>query len=86
MPRFGFKLLTEIRRDEVKRFLADLSQVTHDVDGRPVSKFSRNTLRLIICALRIVLNAAVDGMIDSNPAAKIGKFAKSEKPARQPAR
>jgi integrase len=83
MPRFGFKLLTEIRRDD-KRFLADLSQVTRDVDGQPVSKFSRNTLRLIICALRIVLNAAVeDGLIDSNPAAKIGKFAKSEKPDRQ---
>ena len=84
MPRFGFKLLTEIRRDEVKRFLADLSQVTCDADGRPVSKFSRNTLRLIISALRIVLNAAVeDGLLDSNPAAKIGKFAKSEKPAHQ---
>ena len=84
MPRFGFQLLTEIRRNEVKRFLADLSQVTRGGDARPVSKFSRNTLRLIICALRIVLNAAVeDGLIDSNPAAKIGKFAKSEKPARQ---
>jgi hypothetical protein len=87
MPRFGFRLLTEIRRNEVKRFLADLSQVTRDVDGQPVSKFSRNTLRLIICAFRIVLNAAVeDGLIDSNPTAKIGKFAKSEKPARQAVR
>jgi integrase len=49
-----------------------------------VPKFSRNTLRLIVCALRTVLNAAVeDGHIESNPAAKIGKFAKSEKPAHQ---
>ncbi|HYL14835.1 MAG TPA: site-specific integrase [Terriglobales bacterium] len=83
-PRFGSKLLTEIRRDEVKRFLADLSQVTHDVKGQAVPKFSRNTLRLIVSALRTVLNAAVeDGLIESNPAAKMGKFARSEKPAHQ---
>jgi hypothetical protein len=37
-----------------------------------------------VCALRTVLNAAVeDGLIESNPAARVGKFAKSEKPARQ---
>ena len=83
-PRFGPKLLTEIRRDDVKRFLADLAQVTRDVKGQQVPKFSRNTMRLIVCALRSVLNAAVeDGYIESNPAAKIGKFAKSEKPAHQ---
>lgn len=35
-PSFWLKLLTEIRRDEVKRFLADLSQVTRDIEGQPV--------------------------------------------------
>ena len=37
-----------------------------------------------MCALRAVLNAAVeDGLIESNPATKVGRFAKSEKPARK---
>jgi len=83
-PRFGQKKLTDIRRDEVKRFLAELSQVSHEVDGVRSPKFSKNTLRLIVCSLRTVLNAAVeDGIIESNPAAKVGRFAKSEKPVRQ---
>ena len=80
-PHFGQKKLTDIRRDEVKRFLAELSQVSHEVDGVRSPKFSKNTLRLIVCSLRTVLNAAVeDGIIESNPAAKVGRFAKSEKP------
>jgi integrase len=83
-PRFGQKKLTEIRRDEIKQFLSELSQATRVVNGVAVPKFSKNTLRLIVCALRNVLNAAVeDGLIESNPASKVGKFAKSEKPARQ---
>jgi integrase len=37
-----------------------------------------------VCALRTVLNAAVeDGLIESNPAVRVGRFAKSEKPTRQ---
>src|SRR5262249_9158362 len=59
-PRFGSKLVTDIRRDDVKHFLAELSQTTHEVNGVPALKFSRNTLRLIVCALRAVLNAAVE--------------------------
>jgi integrase len=83
-PRFGKKRLTEIRRDEVKQFVAELSRATREVDGITQPKFSRNTLRLIICALRAVLNAAVeDGFIESNAAARVGRFAKSEKPAHQ---
>jgi len=83
-PRFGKNRLTEITRQEIKEFLAELSRVTHVVDKITVPRFSKNTLRLIMCALRTVLNAAVeDGFIESNPATRIGKFAKSEKPARQ---
>jgi integrase len=50
-----------------------------------VPRFAKNTLRLIVCALRTVLNAAVeDGLIEKAiPTARIGKFANSEKPARQ---
>ena len=83
-PRFGSKKLTDIHRDEIKQFLSALTQATKEIDGTAVPKYARNTLRLIVCALRTVLNAAVeDGLIESNPAAKVGKFAKSEKPAHQ---
>jgi integrase len=83
-PRFGQKKLTDINRSEVKRFMAELSLATHEVSQAIVPKFAKNTLRLIVCALRTVLNAAVeDGIIESNPASRVGKFAKSEKPARK---
>jgi integrase len=83
-PRFGQKKLTDIKRDDVKQFLVELSQATHLVKERMLPRFSRNTLRLILCALRTVLNAAIeDGLIESNPAARVGRFAKSEKPAHQ---
>ncbi len=83
-PRFGDKKLTEIKREDIKQFLAKLSQATQEINHVIVPRFARNTLRLIVCALRTVLNAAVeDGLIESNPAARVGKFTKSEKPARQ---
>ena len=83
-PRFGQKKLTEITRDEIKQFLADLSQATRVLQEVAIPRFARNTLRLIVCSLRSVLNAAVeDGILESNPAARVGRFAKSEKPARQ---
>jgi integrase len=83
-PRFGHRQLAHIRREEIKGFLVELSQATHVVDDIIVPRFSRNTLRLIVCALRCVLAAAVeDGIIESNPASRIGKFARTEKPARQ---
>ena len=83
-PRFGSRLLADIRREDIKRFLADLSQASHEVNGTTTLKFARNTLRLIICALRAVLNSAVeDGLIASNPASKVGKFAKTDQPIRR---
>jgi len=83
-PRFGSKLLTDIRREDIKRFLSELSQATHEVNGTTTLKFARKKLHLIICALRAVLNAAAeDGLIASNPASKVGKFAK---PTNQPVR
>jgi integrase len=83
-PRFGKQKLPAIRRDEIKQFLAELGQATRLVNEQTLPRFSRNTLRLIVCALRTVLNAAVeDGIIESNPASKIGKFAKTDKPVHQ---
>ncbi len=82
-PRFGGHRLTAITRDSVRQFLADLTKATRIVDEetREVApRFSRNTLRLILTALRTVLNAAIeDGILESNPAARIGRFVKSEK-------
>ena len=83
-PKFGDWRLTEITRDDVKLFLSDLSQATRTVKEIEVPRFSKNTLRLVVCALRAVMNAAVeDGLIEVNPASKVGRFTKSEKPTRQ---
>ena len=66
--------MPEIKREHIKNFLADSL----------VPKFARNTLRLIVSALRAVLNAAVeDGILASNPATKVGKFAKTDRPPKQ---
>jgi integrase len=48
------------------------------------AKLSRNTLRLALCTLRVILNHAVDdGLIGRNPAARLGKFTKTGKPKAQ---
>jgi integrase len=45
---------------------------------------ARNTLRLVLCTLRVILNHALeDGLIEHNPAQQLGKFTKTEKPAHQ---
>jgi integrase len=84
-PHFGQKRLLDIKREEIKTFLGELSRETKALDeGKTVPRFSRNTLRLIVGALRSVLNAAVeDGLIENNPALKVGRFAKTERPAHQ---
>jgi integrase len=83
-PRFGDRTLKQITRDDVKAFLGDLSKATKVVNEITVPRFSKNTLRLVVCVLRAVMNAAVeDGLIEVNPASKVGRFTKSEKPTRQ---
>jgi integrase len=85
-PRFGQQQLSNIKREEIKAFLGELSRQTKTVDQTAVPKFSRNTLRLIVSALRTVLGAAVeDGLLGSNPALKVGRFAKTEHRAHQAA-
>jgi len=70
-PIFGQRRVSEITRDDVKEFLASISSRAH---------FSRNTVRLILSALRAVLSAAQeDKLIESNPASKVGRFNKKEK-------
>jgi len=73
-PRFGEMNLTVISRDDIKSFAADLN----------VRGLSRNTIRLAVAALRVVLSAAVeDGILTANPATKMGRFVQSHKTEHQ---
>ena len=84
IPRFGEKRLSEIKRQEIKAYLGELSRKTKTLNEETTSRFSRNTLRLIVGALRSVLSAAVeDGLIENNPALKVGRLAKTDRPAHQ---
>src|SRR5947207_951626 len=75
LPRFGQLQVTAIERGQVKDFLGEWSAR---------GELSRNTLRLMLCTLRVILNHAVeDGVIDHNPAEKLGRFTKTEKAKHQ---
>ena len=71
LPRFGTHRLDQIARDGVKEFLATLSG----------SGLARNSIRLALATLRVILTAAMDdGLIDRNPASRLFRFTRSEKP------
>ena len=62
---------TQLTRDRLKSFLAEVAK------GRGLS---RNTMRNIHSCVRGVLTQAVeDGILESNPAARLGKYMKGEK-------
>jgi integrase len=62
--------LNKITRDDVKEFVSTIAEK---------GDHARNTVRLILTALRAVLSAAVeDKLTGSNPASKVGKFNKRE--------
>ncbi|SPF43623.1 putative Phage integrase [Candidatus Sulfotelmatobacter kueseliae] len=69
-PRFGKKILDEIRRDDIKALINDLI-------GKDLS---RNTIRNALCVIRGLFNYAIEeGLIESNPAARLGRFTRSAK-------
>ena len=71
-PKFGKKRLDAIRRDDVKALINDLI-------GKDLS---RNTIRNALCVLRRLLNCAIeDGHLQSNPAARLGRFTRQAKTA-----
>jgi len=75
VPKFGMLQLAAINRSQVKDFLAELSVQ---------NELSRNTLRLILSTIRVILNHAVeDEVIEHNPAEKLGKFTRTTKPTHQ---
>jgi len=72
-PKLGRLKLSKslFTRDRLKGFIAEVGK------GRSLS---RNTLRNIHSCVRGVLTQAVeDGILESNPAARLGKFMKAEK-------
>jgi integrase len=75
IPQFGHLKLSDIKRQDIKMFLSKLSRQTKTINQVTSPKFSRDTLRLVVCALRTVLNAAVeDGDLESNPASRVGNW------------
>ncbi len=71
IPRFGTTQLPAITRDEIKQFIADLS----------AKGLSKNTIRLAVASLRVVLSSAVEeGTIQSNPAFRLGRMVASGRP------
>src|SRR5260370_8510535 len=74
-PVFGSSHLGAIRREQVKEFLA----------GKASGKLARNSVRLILSAMRVIFNAGIeDGVIDRNPAARLGKLTKTQNPPHKP--
>lgn len=75
VPAFGEKRLTEIGRADVKAFVARLRE--NGSVGRPGTGLEQGSVRLMLAPLRLILGEAVDaGLLQSNQAAKIGKFNK----------
>jgi integrase len=74
IPRFGQKKITAITRDEIKDFMSDLTE----------KGLAKNTIRLAIATLRVVLSAAVEeGILASNPGLRLGRFLESHKAAHE---
>jgi integrase len=74
-PCFENIELGRIRRTHIKQFLADYTSA---------GKLSRNSIRLILATLSVILNHAVeDELLESNPAARLSRNTKTDKPKRQ---
>jgi integrase len=74
IPVFGKTKITAITRDEIKSFMASLSE----------KELAKNTIRLALASLRVVLSSAVeDNILPSNPAFRLGRFVKTSQPERQ---
>jgi integrase len=68
LPRFSLKRLEEIRRNDIKGWIAELIE----------KDLTRSTIRNALSILRGILNQAIeDGLVDSNPAASLGRFTKT---------
>ena len=69
-PKFSIRRLTEIKRDDVKKLISDM--IDKDL--------SRSTVRNAISVLRGIFNQAIeDGIIEANPAVRLGRFTRTAK-------
>jgi hypothetical protein len=91
LPTFGTKRLDAITRDSIKHFSSELvakektprkkakasagERTRQPITPEPIEKLSRNSVRLILATLRVILaHALEDGIIQSNPAAALGRL------------
>ena len=75
LPAFGAVRLGQITRAMIKEFLSEKAS-----GGR----FSRDSLRLMLCTLSVIFSHAIDDeLVANNPAAKLGKLTNAGKPNRQ---
>jgi integrase len=71
-PRFGKRRLDEVKRDDIKAMVNDLIALD----------LSRNTIRNALCVIRGMFNQAIEaGKLESNPAARLGRFTRTAKDA-----
>jgi integrase len=71
-PRFGNRALDQIKRDDIKTMLNELI-------GK---ELSRNTVRNALCVIRGIFNEAIEmGIVEVNPAARLGRFTRIGKTA-----
>ena len=69
-PRFGTRRLDEIERDDLKEMISELI----------AKELSRNTIRNAVCVIRGLFNEAIEaGILESNPAARLGRFTRNAK-------
>ena len=69
-PRFGSRRLGEITRSDIKGMISDLIALD----------LSRSTIRNALCVIRGIFNQAIEaGLIESNPAARLGRFTRTAK-------
>ncbi len=71
-PQFATKRLDEVKRDDIKKLINDLI----------AKELSRNTIRNALCVIRGMFNQAIEaGLIEANPAARLGRFTRTAKSA-----
>jgi site-specific recombinase XerD len=62
--------LNDIKREDIQASISDL--INKDL--------SRNTIRNALCVIRGLFNYAIEeGLLESNPAARLGRFTRSAK-------
>lgn len=73
-PEFADLRINAITREHVRRFVGVIS----------AKGLAKNTVRLVVASLRPVFNTAIeDGLVQTNPAGKLGRFIHTEKPERR---